>query len=115
MRLSDDVGQLFSALSDPTRRWMLDALMREGSTTVPALAAELPISRQAVAKHIAALDQAGLLEREPAGGREVHYRLRPGALHPAAAWIGDAEKRWDRRLGRLKASVEEATAGAAEG
>ena len=105
--MSDDVGPVFAALSDPTRRWMLDALMREGSTSVPALAAELPITRQAVAKHVAVLDQAGLLERASGRGREVRYRLRAGAMHSAATWMAQAERRWDERLARLKASVEE--------
>ena len=106
--MSDDaVGAVFGALADPTRRWMIQALLREETTSVPALAASLPISRQAVAKHVLALGEAGLLERAPsAGGREVHYRLRPGALHPAAAWMREAEASWDKRLARLKANVE---------
>jgi DNA-binding transcriptional ArsR family regulator len=106
MRLSGDVGPVFAALADPTRRWMLESLLRERSTSVPALAAALPISRQAVAKHIAALDEAGLLEREPGGGREVHYRLRAGALSSASSWLTEAEAAWDGRLSRLKEAVE---------
>ncbi len=109
-RGDDEVGVVFGALSDPTRRWMVQALLRDGTTSVPALASALPISRQAVAKHVAALGEAGLLERAPApesgGGREVRYRLRAGALHSAAAWIAEADARWDDRLGRLKESVE---------
>ena len=101
-RLSDDVGPVFAALSDPTRRWMLDALMLEGSTSVPELSSRLPITRQAVAKHIAVLDHAGLLERAPGRGREVRYQLRSGAVDPAAAWMRHAQERWDARLGRLK-------------
>jgi len=104
--LSDDVGPVFGALSDPTRRWMVQSLLREGTTSVPVLAAALPISRQAVAKHVATLDQAGLLERAPGPGREVRYRLRAGALHEAAAWIAEADTQWEERLGRLKANVE---------
>jgi predicted ArsR family transcriptional regulator len=104
--LSQDVGPVFAALADPTRRWMLQSLLRERSTSVPALAAELPISRQAVAKHIATLDEAGLLEREPGSGREVHYRLRAGALASASSWLREAEAAWDGRLARLKDSVE---------
>jgi DNA-binding transcriptional ArsR family regulator len=104
--LSDDVGAVFGALSDPTRRWMVEALLRDGSATVPDLTAELPITRQAVAKHLAALGDAGLVEREPGPGREVRYRLRSGALDPAASWLGETRRAWDRRLGRLKRSVE---------
>jgi DNA-binding IclR family transcriptional regulator len=73
---------------------------------VPALAAELPITRQAVAKHLSTLDHAGLVERAPTAGREVRYRLRAGALAPAAAWLRHAELAWDERLGRLKDVVE---------
>ena len=104
--MSDPLGSVFAALADPTRRGMVQTLLREGSTSVPALSAGLPISRQAVAKHVAALEDAGLLERLPGGGREVRYALRGEALGPAASWLRDAEKSWDRRLGRLKRAVE---------
>ena len=87
-----DPGLIFGALADPTRRSMLDALQRDGTTSVPALTAELPITRQAVAKHLATLDDAGLVERVPGDGREVHYRLAEG---------------WGSRLARLKRAVEE--------
>jgi DNA-binding transcriptional ArsR family regulator len=105
--VSDQLGLVFGALADPTRRQMLDALMRDGSTSVPALTADLPITRQAVAKHLAALTGAGLVEREPPShGREVRYRLRPGALDPATAWIQEADQAWVGRLERLKKSLE---------
>ena len=106
MRLSEDIGQVFAALADPTRREMVQTLLRDGTTTVPALVAGLPISRQAVAKHLATLDHAGLVERAPASGREVPYRLRPGALVPAAEWLREAQAAWDARLARLKDAVE---------
>jgi ArsR family transcriptional regulator, cadmium/lead-responsive transcriptional repressor len=104
--LNDQVGPVFAALADPTRRQMVETLLREGSTSVPALTAVLPISRQAVAKHLATLGHAGLVERSPAAGREVRYRLRDGALGPATAWMREAEGAWDERLDRLKGSVE---------
>jgi predicted ArsR family transcriptional regulator len=86
---------------------MVESLLRDGTTSVPALTAALPISRQAVAKHLVALDEAGLVERTPAArGREVRYRLRESALDPAAAWLGDAQAAWDARLVRLKDAVE---------
>lgn len=100
------MGEVFAALADPNRRQMVEALLRDGTTTVPALTATLPITRQAVAKHLGALDHAGLVERAPKGGREVRYRLRHGALSPAAAWLRDAEASWDGRLARLKDTVE---------
>jgi ArsR family transcriptional regulator, cadmium/lead-responsive transcriptional repressor len=104
--LSDDVGPVFAALADPTRRAMIESLLREGTTSVPALTAELPITRQAVAKHLATLDHAGLVERAPATGREVRYRLREGALLSASAWLSETESAWEGRLARLKDAVE---------
>jgi DNA-binding transcriptional ArsR family regulator len=104
--LSDSLGEVFAALSDPTRRSMVEAIIRDGSTSAPALSGSLPISRQAVAKHLAALDHAGLLERAPGRGREVRYRLRDGALQPASAWLAGADAAWERRLDRLKDAVE---------
>jgi DNA-binding transcriptional ArsR family regulator len=102
----DPVSPIFAALADPTRRWILETLTHEGQTSVPALTSALPITRQAVAKHLSALDDAGLVERTPGAGREVRYRLRPGALRPAASWMHEAEAAWDARLGRLKQAVE---------
>ncbi len=113
--MTDEVGPVFAALADPNRRWMLETLLLEGSTSVPALARELPISRQAVAKHLATLGEAGLIEREPGGGREVRYRLREGSLEPAAAWVRHAETAWDGRLSRLKRSVERGPASGTPG
>ena len=85
---------------------MVESLLRDGTTTVPALTAVLPISRQAVAKHLSTLDHAGLVERSPAAGREVRYRLRDGALVSAGAWMREAETAWETRLARLKDAVE---------
>jgi DNA-binding transcriptional ArsR family regulator len=104
--LSDALGQVFAALADPTRRRMIEALLRDGTTSVPALTAALPITRQAIAKHLSLLDHAGLVERAPVEGREVHYRLRGEALGSATAWLAQAETAWDGRLGRLKDAVE---------
>lgn len=102
----DSVGEVFAALADSHRREMVETLLREGTTSVPALTAALPITRQAVAKHLGTLDHAGLVERVPARGREIRYRLRPGALLPAATWLERAEAAWDGRLARLKDAVE---------
>jgi DNA-binding transcriptional ArsR family regulator len=104
--LSDSLGPVFAALADPTRRRMIEALLRDGTTSVPELTAALPITRQAVAKHLSTLDQAGLVERAPGGGRGVHYRLREDALGSATAWLVRAQDAWDGRLGRLKDAVE---------
>jgi len=105
-RESAALDEVFGALADPTRRGVVQALLSEGSTSVPALSAELPISRQAVAKHIATLEQAGLLERLPGAGREVRYGLRGEAIASAAAWLNDAGRAWETRLGSLKRAVE---------
>ncbi len=85
---------------------MVESLLREGTATAPGLTAALPITRQAVAKHLSTLDDAGLIERAPATGRQVSYRLRGGALAPAAAWLRKTELAWEDRLGRLKDAVE---------
>jgi len=105
--MTDRIGPVFAALADPTRRHVVETLVREGSTSVPALTAALPITRQAIAKHLAALGEAGLIERAPDGrGREVRYQLRPGALRPASAWLDETAAAWDGRLARLKKTVE---------
>lgn len=107
MSHADTIGPVFAALADPTRRHVVETLLQEGSTSVPALTATLPITRQAVAKHLATLDEAGLIERAPGGsGREVHYRLRAGALAPADDWLHVTAAAWDERLARLKRAVE---------
>ena len=85
---------------------MVEALLRDGTTTVPKLRATLPITRQAIAKHMAVLGDAGLVERAPSAGREVSYRLRGNALEPAAEWLRGAESAWEGRLARLKGAVE---------
>jgi DNA-binding transcriptional ArsR family regulator len=109
--LSDELGLVFGALADPTRRLMVERLLRDGSTSVPSLSAELPISRQAVAKHLSTLDQAGLVERVAGPGREVRYQLRASALQPATSWLESAQSAWADRLDRLRRAVEP-TAGA---
>jgi DNA-binding transcriptional ArsR family regulator len=108
----DHEQAVFAALADPTRRAVLRAVATGEGDTATEIAASLPISRQAVAKHLAALEDAGLLERLPGSGREVRYGLRDDALAPAAAWLREAEASWDTRLGRLKGAVESAPAGA---
>lgn len=75
-------------------------------TSVPELAADLPMSRQAVAKHLQVLDDAGLIERAEVVGREVHYRLTPRALAPAVEWMAGADAAWSGRLDRLKRAAE---------
>jgi DNA-binding transcriptional ArsR family regulator len=92
---------VFSALSDPSRRRLLEVLARRETASLTELAAELPISRQAVSKHLAALGRAGLVSSSRAG-RETRYRLTPGALADAVSWIEQVGSAWDERLGRLR-------------
>ncbi len=74
-----DPGLIFGALADPTRRSMLDALAGGADDVRPRAGPQaLPITRQAVAKHLAILEEAGLVERGAARGREVRYRLADG-------------------------------------
>jgi DNA-binding transcriptional ArsR family regulator len=90
---------VFGALADPTRRRLLSAIS-ERPATATELADGLPISRQAVVKHLAALADAGLLERERAG-REVRYRVTPAPLSDAVSWIARVGGHWDDRLAAL--------------
>jgi DNA-binding transcriptional ArsR family regulator len=91
---------VFEALADPTRRAVLTLVGREGPVTATELAAHLPVSRQAVAKHLDALREAGLVERDR-HGRDVRYGLKPGGLDPAATWMEQVGAAWDRRLDDL--------------
>jgi predicted transcriptional regulator len=101
-----DLDRIFGALSDPTRRHLLETIAVRGTGSVPELWGDLPISRQAVAKHIQVLDDAGLIERTEATGREVHYQLAPRALAPAIDWMSQADATWPERLDRLKRAAE---------
>ena len=91
---------VFAALADPTRRAVIGRLAQE-PLSASALAGELPVSRQAVAKHLAALDRAGLV-RSHREGREQLYRLDPAPLGDAMAWIASVGGQWDDRLRRLE-------------
>jgi DNA-binding transcriptional ArsR family regulator len=94
-------GAVFAALADPTRRHVVRTLAAGTSATASGLADQLPMSRQAVAKHLAALRAAGLVEAERAG-RETRYTLRPEPLAAAAGWLHATEQAWDARLRRLR-------------
>ena len=75
--------------------------MTDSTETATQLAADLPISRQAVVKHLASLTDAGLIDRERAG-REVRYRVTPQPLTDAVSWMADVGAQWDTRLATLK-------------
>lgn len=94
-----DADAVFGALADPTRRRLLAALA-EHPATATELASGLPVSRQAVMKHLGALADAGLLERQRSG-REVRYLLTAAPLSDAVSWIATVGAQWDARLAAL--------------
>ena len=92
--MTDPIGQVFSALADPSRRHVLGVIADRGTATATELTGELPITRQAVAKHLATLSGAGLVSGERAG-REMRYRLT------------EAGADWDGRLDALRRHLED--------
>lgn len=102
---------LWAAVADPTRRRLLDLLLARGEATATSLALELPVSRQAVAKHLAVLDRNGLVDatRE---GREVRYAVRPERLDEARRRMAEVAAEWETRLASIKRLAE---AGAEDG
>jgi DNA-binding transcriptional ArsR family regulator len=101
------VDLVFTALADPSRRFVVETLAVRGSATPTELAGELPVSRQAVAKHLAALRAAGLV-RSRRRGREHRYELDPAPLDDAARWMARVGAEWDERLSALARHVGEA-------
>ena len=102
---ADSADAVFEALADPMRRRLLSQLSAAPSTATE-LASHLPISRQAVAKHLTSLLDAGLLERERAG-RDVRYRITPAPLTEAMTWMAEVGGQWDSRLARLERALGE--------
>jgi DNA-binding transcriptional ArsR family regulator len=101
-------GQLdlvLSAVADPTRRELLGQIAARGTATASMLAADLPISRQAVVKHLAVLTEAGLVGRHRAG-REVRYEVQPAGLAATASRLAGLAAEWDRRLAEIKRIAE---------
>ena len=96
---------LWSAIGDPTRRRMLDLLLSEGSGTATSLSEHLPVTRQAVAKHLAVLDRVGLVHAQNAG-REKQFRVDEAQLARAVAQLADVGNAWDARLSRIKRIAE---------
>jgi DNA-binding transcriptional ArsR family regulator len=91
---------------------VVETLARGGTVTASGLAAQLPITRQAVAKHLSALRGADLVTATRMG-RETHYELRPQPLDDAARWIQTVSAEWDDRLGALRRSFEKRSRGSA--
>jgi DNA-binding transcriptional ArsR family regulator len=101
--------ELWSAIADPSRRRVLDLIVVGGEATPSTLAGAVPFSRQAVSKHLAVLEQAGLVESRRAG-REVRYRVAPARLDEAARAMANVASDWDRRLRAIKRIAEAAHA-----
>jgi DNA-binding transcriptional ArsR family regulator len=99
----DDV--LWAAVADPTRRRVLDTLLEHGEATTTTIAQVLPVTRQAVAKHLAVLDRVGLVAGQRRG-REVRYAVRLERLDDAAKAMAHVAARWDKRLARIKRLAE---------
>jgi DNA-binding transcriptional ArsR family regulator len=97
----DRADAVFGVLSDPTRRALLQTIAERPEATATELAAAMPISRQAVVKHLSALADAGLVDRERSG-REVRYHVTPEPLSDAVSWMADVGGQWDRRLAALR-------------
>lgn len=103
MSAADD---LWSAVGDPTRRRIVDLLLADGGGTATSLAGRLPVTRQAVAKHLLVLDRVGLVHGA-AEGRERRYRVDEAQLALAAAQLEEVGAAWDARLRRIKSLAED--------
>jgi DNA-binding transcriptional ArsR family regulator len=95
------VDRVFAALGDAGRRSLVETVAERGSATATELAAELPVTRQAVSKQLGALADAGLL-RATRAGRETRYEVTPGPLEDAVAWMVAVGSAWDARLAALR-------------
>lgn len=105
MSSAEAAAPLFAALADPTRLALIGRLADGQPRPIVALASGSALSRQAVTKHLAVLQGAGLVARRPAG-RETRYALRPERLAEARAWLDEISGQWEDALARLKTHVE---------
>jgi DNA-binding transcriptional ArsR family regulator len=96
---------LWSAIGDPTRRRLVDLLLADGNGTATTLGRRLPVTRQAVAKHLGVLDRVGLV-RATQEGREKRYRVDDAQLARAVAQLSSVGSEWDARLRRIKQIAE---------
>jgi DNA-binding transcriptional ArsR family regulator len=94
--------QVFAALADPTRRAILATLATAGPATATDLATRLPITRQAIAKHLALLAEAGLVTAEPGERRRVRYHLRSAPMRVAQQFLAALARDWDSSLTALR-------------
>ena len=101
--MPDSLDAVFAALGDPTRRTVVRELAN-APTSASELASRMPVSRQAIAKHLSSLAAAGLVDSEREG-RQVVYRLTPGAFGDAVDWMTEVGAAWDARLAALRKHV----------
>jgi DNA-binding transcriptional ArsR family regulator len=94
--------EVFTALADSSRRGILAALAAGGPATATDLAAQLPISRQAIAKHLALLTDAGLVAPEAGERRRVRYRLQSAPMQVAQQFLAALARDWDSSLDALR-------------
>jgi DNA-binding transcriptional ArsR family regulator len=99
------VDSVLAALADPMRRQILDVLAARGAASASALAGELPVSRQAIVKHLGVLERAGLVENRRSG-REVQFAVCPEPLSSTASWMARLAADWDTRLAAIKRIAE---------
>jgi len=97
--------ELWSAIGDPTRRQLLDLLLANGGGTATSLSDHLPVTRQAVAKHLGVLERAGLVHARPSGRERLHT-VDETRLARAVEQLADVSHAWDRRLQRIKRIAE---------
>ncbi len=97
--------ELWSAVGDPIRRRMLDLLLADGGGTATTLSERLPVTRQAVAKHLGVLGRVGLVHDTPSG-RERRYEVDQAQLARAVAQLSSVGAAWDARLHRIKRIAE---------
>ena len=102
---------LWEAMADPTRRKLLDLLVAHAHATPTTLASEMPVSRQAISKHLTVLQRVGLIDGHR-HGREVRYEVRHNRLAEATEALSEVASRWDRRLRAIKQLAEDAHLGA---
>jgi ArsR family transcriptional regulator, cadmium/lead-responsive transcriptional repressor len=96
---------LWSAIGDPIRRTVIDLLLAKGRGTATSLSEQLPVTRQAVSKHLAVMDRVGLVHATPAG-RERYYEIDKAQLARAVAQLSAVRTTWDARLRRIKQLAE---------
>jgi DNA-binding transcriptional ArsR family regulator len=96
---------LWSAIGDPTRRRMLDLLVTAGDGTATSLSKRLPVTRQAVAKHLGVLERVGLVHAAPVG-KEMRYRLDDAQFARAVAQLSSVGRSWDARVRRITQIAE---------